>query len=262
MSREVRRVPLDFDAPLGQVWSGYVMPEHLCERRCPACEHGVAPSRAWLESIVHLLMLLPDETGAAAVRRTREVGRSVPMHPYLRAVKRRPVGRPGEDIEALTGGLAGRPPREGRHDDVDRGHAVAAILGAGGLDPETWGICETCGGEATLEVWPGQREAAEKWEATEPPAGDGWQLWNTAGDPAPCTPVFATEAELVAHLVAADGYRPEAAARLVADGGSIGSFWQMAHPGGGRGPMYDAARNADLIPFMIPARNALAGGGV
>ena len=32
MSREIRRVPLDFDFPLGETWSGYLMPDELCEQ--------------------------------------------------------------------------------------------------------------------------------------------------------------------------------------------------------------------------------------
>ncbi len=29
MGREIKRVPLDFDAPLGEVWTGYLMPDDL-----------------------------------------------------------------------------------------------------------------------------------------------------------------------------------------------------------------------------------------
>lgn len=38
MSREVRRVPLDFDFPLGQTWTGYLMPDELRLPGCPDCE--------------------------------------------------------------------------------------------------------------------------------------------------------------------------------------------------------------------------------
>lgn len=40
MGREVKRVPLDFDWPLNQVWRGYLLPDRLRELPCPACEHG------------------------------------------------------------------------------------------------------------------------------------------------------------------------------------------------------------------------------
>ena len=43
MGRELKRVPLDFNAPLNQTWSGYINPHKYC--RCPACEgDGYSPS--------------------------------------------------------------------------------------------------------------------------------------------------------------------------------------------------------------------------
>ncbi len=40
MSREVRRVPLDFDWPLNEVWEGYLMPGPLILPSCPDCKNG------------------------------------------------------------------------------------------------------------------------------------------------------------------------------------------------------------------------------
>lgn len=45
MSREVRRVPLDFDWPLNEVWSGYFRPDRFDETPCPDCKNGYS-SRA------------------------------------------------------------------------------------------------------------------------------------------------------------------------------------------------------------------------
>lgn len=44
MSREVKRVPLDFNWPLKKVWSGYVMPDNLLPSPCPHCENGYSPT--------------------------------------------------------------------------------------------------------------------------------------------------------------------------------------------------------------------------
>jgi len=43
MSRQVRRMPLDFDWPLSLVWDGYLRPEKFQEESCPDCEHGYSP---------------------------------------------------------------------------------------------------------------------------------------------------------------------------------------------------------------------------
>lgn len=55
--------------------------------------------------------------------------------------------------------------------------------------------CATCEGNGSHEAYPGQREEAEKWERTEPPTGEGWQLWQTVSD-GPISPVFETPEEL------------------------------------------------------------------
>ena len=41
-------------------------------------------------------------------------------------------------------------------------------------------------------MYPGQRAEAEAWEPTDPPTGDGWQLWETTSEGSPSSPVFAT----------------------------------------------------------------------
>ena len=38
MGREVKRVPLDFDWPLRQVWKGYLNPYYKHFRKCPFCD--------------------------------------------------------------------------------------------------------------------------------------------------------------------------------------------------------------------------------
>jgi hypothetical protein len=48
VSREVRRVPLDFDHPLNEVWLGYLLPERLHEDPCPDCKNGYSPHAQYL----------------------------------------------------------------------------------------------------------------------------------------------------------------------------------------------------------------------
>lgn len=61
--------------------------------------------------------------------------------------------------------------------------------------------CERCDGHG--ETWPSPeaKAAHEAWESTEPPAGDGYQMWETVSEGSPISPVFATAAELAAYLV-------------------------------------------------------------
>lgn len=43
MSREIKRVPLDFDWPLNKVWGGYFTPDRLLGDKCPDCKNGYSP---------------------------------------------------------------------------------------------------------------------------------------------------------------------------------------------------------------------------
>lgn len=82
------------------------------------------------------------------------------------------------------------------HDGINASVAVRARCEREGVDP----TCPTCGGHATVEKYPGQRADAEAWEPTDPPTGDGWQLWETVSEGSPISPVFATPDELAAWM--------------------------------------------------------------
>jgi hypothetical protein len=60
--------------------------------------------------------------------------------------------------------------------------------------------CATCDGEG--EHWPSSEAklAYEDWRPTPPPAGDGYQIWETVSEGSPISPVFATPEELAAHM--------------------------------------------------------------
>lgn len=57
-------------------------------------------------------------------------------------------------------------------------------------------LCSRCEGHGSTEAYPGQRAEADAWERTEPPEGDGYQLWETTSEGSPTSPVFATLDEL------------------------------------------------------------------
>lgn len=176
MGREIKRVPVDFDWPFDKVWEGYLRPDRLDGKPCPDCKGGQTYAGWWLQALCQRLDML------AADVRDQERGR--PMHPWLANDPYPPtdsthlfmsatrVLRPSRDWLTLIAGLT-------RADEDSVGNAFSsrgeyslfqAIVKAAGL--EHWGGCETCDGEGTLEVYPGQRAEAEAWEPTEPPAGE------------------------------------------------------------------------------------------
>jgi hypothetical protein len=202
MSREVRRVPLDFAWPIDQVWDGYQMPTSLQADRCPDCSRGMTAAREWLDTLcTRIDMLASDITNQ---RRGR------PMHPWLaqmpypahsafvyddegRTVGQPQILRPSADILDLVAGLSDESPECLTNPMRGSNYKLTwKVIEAAGLDNTTWGICPTCAGYASVEKYPGQRAEAETWEKSDPPTGEGWQLWETVSEGSPQSPVFAT----------------------------------------------------------------------
>jgi hypothetical protein len=67
MGRKVRRVPLDFDWPIGEVWHGFLSPERLHGQRCAVCDGtGYSPDARRLQDRWYgYVPFDPAETGSA-----------------------------------------------------------------------------------------------------------------------------------------------------------------------------------------------------
>lgn len=195
MGREARRVPIDFDWPLNQVWNGYLLPEHFHEQTCPDCDHGLTADGQLIQGIAYMIVGLGDDVFA------QERGHQ--LHPCLQPIHEisyvQGQPRPTARFEELIKGLFA-------DDEYDKPHWIGRqpyrmarrLMELAGLD-EHWGWCPTCEGHASIEKYPGQRAEAEAWEGTEPPTGDGWQLWETTSEGSPQTPVFTTAEDLADH---------------------------------------------------------------
>ena len=185
MGREVRRVPMDFDWPLNKTWEGFLCPHY---EKCKPCDgRGSTTAADRLNDIVGLLMISGDDS-----RPNR--GKA---HPYFQFMPHTPGMVPSPDMGELTDGLAGRDgDRIFGHDALDRWSAIKKIRQAAGV-PDGWGVCEVCAGEG---MPPEIAALAEAWEPTDPPTGDGWQMWETTSEGSPISPVFAAPEELARWL--------------------------------------------------------------
>lgn len=206
MSREVKRVALDFDWPLNKVWKGFVLPDELRGSKCPDCDGGQTHAGWWLYQLCYRIGMLADDI--------RDQERGKPLHPWL-AKDSYPHGhwndnrqfvvdRPSVEIRELLDKLLGDRPRDVFSSYAsDAGYGLYKILlEKAGLDHVEWSRCKTCQGGGTLEIYEGQAAEAEAWEQYEPPTGEGWQLWESVSEGSPITPVFTTAEGLARHLVA------------------------------------------------------------
>lgn len=217
MSRQLYRVPLDFDWPLNKVWQGFINPHY---KPCPKeavgeCSGGTNGDGRWLDAIARFIALVGEEAAAAPYAEQLRMRRRIYPHPYLTHFTQAPrVGRGdriaplGADMVRLVEGLTGQKVEPLKLIPIP-GHKIGlALLKAAGLEAdETWGICATCGGKG---VDPAALAAYEAWKASPPPSGEGWQLWETVSEGSPISPVFKSREELVRHLVG-KGYSPKAA---------------------------------------------------
>jgi len=163
MGREIRRVALDFNWPLNKVWDGFLNPHY---RECPE-KCGGGYSVAYRQIAEHLNRLV-----------------------WMRS--------PDANTAKVITFLAGREPHG--HMGYDSCAAYSAVLKLGevaGLTGE-WHTCPTCKGSG---LDPAIKDAYENWEATNPPSGEGWQIWETVSEGSPISPVFSTAEGLIEHLV-------------------------------------------------------------
>jgi len=206
MGREVRRVPLDFDWSINKRWEGFVNPYYEKCKKCPHCDgSGYNPEtkkisddwydfaqsgRRWCNKITQ------DE-----VDKLVEEGRLMDFTHRLDSEGWRPIDPPPKITAEMVNAWAGSK-RLG-HDAINRTVCVRQRARRLGV----YGHCPACGGRGDSWETPQAKADAEAWEPTDPPTGDGWQLWETVSEGSPISPVFATAEEL-AQFITDGGGRP------------------------------------------------------
>jgi len=189
------RVPLNFNWPLNKIWGGYLNPFYKQCVKCPYCDgthlnketkqisddfYGWTGNR-WCDKITQ------DEVDALIAN-----GRLHQFtHNFVNGkgwVKIEP--QPFVSAEQVNE-LNKKPSFDG-HDAVNRWILIETRAKRLGV----YGNCQYCDEEGC--IWPSSEIKAqyESWERTEPPTGDGFQLWETTSEGSPISPVFSTLDEL------------------------------------------------------------------
>lgn len=213
MGREIKRVPLDFDWPLHQVWAGYVGPYHGVE--CQSCDGtGYSPDYRDLE----LRWYGRDGQGPAWMHHLEQSD----VDALIEAKRLRDLTRNGhvptvDEVNAWSHVFLG-------HDGINSWICIEARCKREGREVE----CLACRGKGEFWASPEIEQLAENWERMEPPVGEGWQVWETVSEGSPISPVFATAGDLVDWLVA-EGYSRMAAQAFAQSGFAMSAMMVNGH---------------------------------
>lgn len=244
----IRRVPLDFDWPLNQVWHGYVLPAHLRLPACPDCRYGewqptgLSPqANAIAETFYALDVPEPvrsriawhDKITQPEVDMLLRKGRlsTWAVDPETGESGWRNLPRTAAEVNAEQ-----HQPGLGGHDASNRWALVKYRCQRLRIDMD----CPTCGG-ATHVATPEQVAAKKAWKPFGPPKGKGWQVWEDTSEGSPISPVHATREALIDWLTSPGSTEfyhrypltREQAEALVGAGGSVGSAVAIETPLGG-----------------------------
>lgn len=239
MSRSVRRVALDFKWPLSKVWSGYLNPHYDLREKCSVC-NGDGGSDAWrlVHALWyrHLhyraqAILNRYTFPAALIEFAEQVLQDAPTHPggngthggwghnldqsdvdalvkagRLWDFTRRPLNA---EQETFANGWTKEP--NGHHPTAEEVNAwarhgwghdsinAAVCVGARLKRYRVSYHCPACRGRGYVANRSVSAKIA-RWRETEPPAGEGWQLWETVSEGSPVSPVFSTPEALATWL--------------------------------------------------------------
>ncbi len=222
MGREIKRVALDFDWPLNEVWKGYVSPFN--PKQCYGCKQGDSGSYGYTPEAQRLSdrwygfdkepdwQDLPNgrrwnknawqhNLNQEEVQILADNGRLMDFtHTWSQKdgwkLKNPAYVPTAEEVNEWSKIGMG-------HDSINQGYVVEHECKRLGV-PYT---CTVCGGSGELWQSPEIEKIAEEWEQIEPPIGEGWQLWETVSEGSPITPVFATPEELVNYMVNGDTWK-------------------------------------------------------
>ena len=225
MGRILKRVPLDFKWVKGLTWKGYINPYHSQE--CKACDRtGLNPETKKIQDEwygfdnavyeqnpfrpnarynvnAHSNNITESEV-EALVRSGRlsdlmdswyhfnkeknvweKCDTSVPYKERVWVECEQPVFPTPEQVNEWNLKTFG-------HDAIN----CAICTETRAKELGVYGHCECCNGDG--EIWFSDKikELAENWESYDPPAGDGYQMWENTSEGSPQSPVFETLDEL------------------------------------------------------------------
>jgi hypothetical protein len=190
MGRELKRVPLDFDWPINKAWEGYINPYNIPE--CHYC-NGTGYNKE-TEKLYHdwydkgwFLELTQDEVQALIDHNRLWDFIRVPINEDQKKDQLPNGWLPYNNGYIPTAEEVNKRAKQSilYHDSLNHTYCVEARAKRLGV----FGYCEHCNGYGELGTEE-EFKQREEWKYTEPPKGEGYQLWKTTLIGAPSSPVF------------------------------------------------------------------------
>jgi len=209
MSQELKRVPLDFDWPIGITWKGYLSPYHSID--CKICGgSGLNPKTKKLSDDWYTHLRTDGKEGWMYHLEQEDV-QALVDEGRLMDFTRRPINEEQREIvkkKMADGGNSWLPSDNGYiptaeevnewarktlgHDAINQSICVKAKAKRLGF----YGECYHCKGNGWYFCEDKYEELSEAWERIEPPEGEGYQLWENVSEGSPISPVFKSLDEL------------------------------------------------------------------
>lgn len=206
MGRELKRVALDFNWPVGTIWKGFISPYRSIEcKRCEGSGENDATrelSRSWYN------LGGPRHSGWCYHLEQSEVDALIEkdrLRDFTSIFVPGEGWKPRTDAHVVTAAEVNDWARKTMmaHDAINRWICVESRARRLGV----WGHCDLCSGKGRYWCDEKYEALSEAWEQIEPPEGDGFQVWETVSEGAPITPVFSTAHDLAMWCAAqTDGW--------------------------------------------------------
>ena len=209
MGRLLKRMPIDFNYPMNQVWKGYINPYRSIE--CKGCKgYGLNESTKKLSDDWYTHLRTDGEEGwcyhleQEDVQALLDAGRlmdftRVPINDEQREIVKKKVEDGGNNWLPFdnkyipTAEEVNSWARIGfGHDSINKWICVEARAKRLGI----YGKCPYCEGEGVIWQSDEIKKLHEEWKEIEPPTGEGYQLWENTSEGSPVSPVFKTLDEL------------------------------------------------------------------
>lgn len=215
MGRELKRVPLNFQWEINELWSGYINPHK--RHKCKECE-GVGWSKEYNElkdkwysgdnpqykpnpfregfryNSTAWNNNLEQEDVDALIKAGRLMDFTrVPINDEQKEIVKQKIADGGNSWLPYDNGYKPTPKEVNEwnlkgmgHDSINCSVVIKARLAKEGKSH----LCPNCNG--TGDNWQHEKakELYENWQDYDPPTGEGFQLWTTTSEGSPMTPVF------------------------------------------------------------------------